>query len=371
MKPARGRRAKRGLFIVIADYPGGAERVTFSLASELASRPDWTVEVEIVTSQLPQSFSKEVLPPHVRVTYGRLRNWHLAFPFLPFRLLFGRYDLVFTTHVYTNALVSLMRRWRLLRTGRLVLRESTTVFDRFTGLKAKRFRLLYRAYGAEDLIVAQTRYMADHVRPWLPSRSAAKVRVLANPVNVAEITAAAAQILDSSLHNRLSNRRNLLFCGRLIEVKAPQVALEAFRLIGDLPDLQLVIMGAGPLEETLRERASEADMNDRVLFVGNRPNPYPVMAACDYGIVTSMREGFPNVLIEMMACGARKVLTTPCAGDLDLLSDVTITKTFEAAEVAAALRSAIHTGEDRSDAYRTFAKTRSTAAYLDAVLELA
>src|SRR3954454_4514727 len=148
--------AKRALFIVITDYPGGSERVCFGLAAELARRPGWHVEVKIVSAQLPSSFSKRVLPPNVHVSYGLLRNWFLAFPLLPFRLIFRRYDLAFTTLVYTNALVSIMRRLRLIAIGRLVARESITLFDWFGGTKARLFSWLYRTYGAEDLLIAQT-----------------------------------------------------------------------------------------------------------------------------------------------------------------------------------------------------------------------
>src|SRR4051812_40503203 len=69
-------RNKRALFIVITDYPAGAERVTMTLASELAVRPGWDVEVKIVCSQLADSFSKRTLPPNVKVTYGPAHSWH-------------------------------------------------------------------------------------------------------------------------------------------------------------------------------------------------------------------------------------------------------------------------------------------------------
>jgi glycosyltransferase involved in cell wall biosynthesis len=361
---------KRGaLFIVITDYPGGAERVTFNLAGELASRPGWQVEVMIVCSQLPGSFSKQVLPPTVRVRYGAFRNWFAAFPLLPFCLLFRRYDLVFTTHVHTNALLSLMRRMGLVRLQRLVARESTSAFDRFTGLKARRFAWLYRAYGGEDLLIAQTGYMAEHVRPWLPRRSAARVRVLPNPVNSAAIAQAASEPLDDALERRLRGRRNVLVCGRLIAVKRPAAALEAFRLAAAAArDAQLVFMGDGPLVADLRRQVAEAGLNDQVLFLGNRPNPYPVMAMCPYGLVTSEKEGFPNVIVEMMACAARKVITTPCSGDLDTLDGVTVTRTHDIEEIARALAAALDSGEDCSGVYRGVVRSRSVASYLDRVL---
>src|SRR5690348_1961349 len=171
---------KRALFLVITDLPGGAERVIFGLASGLAAKKDWEVEVKVLCTRAPDSFSGRTLPDSVKVSYGIGQNSFVGFALLAFRLLFRRYDLVVTTHIYTTGLVSLLRRARLLRAGRLVVRESTTLFDRFGGLKGARFRLLYRAYGGEDLIIAQTGYMADHARLRLPKRSATRLRVLPN-----------------------------------------------------------------------------------------------------------------------------------------------------------------------------------------------
>lgn len=370
--PSNTTSARRALFVVITDYPGGAERVTFLLAAELAAHPGWQVEVKIVCSQLPDSFSRQMLPAGVRVSYGPAHNWFLAFPLLPLRLLFRRYDLVFTTHVYTNALLSLLRRSGLIQARRLVLRESMSLFDRFSGAKARRFPWLYRAYGGEDLVIAQTGYMADHVRPWLPPRSRKHLHAQANPANFKTIETAAADRVEPSLRERLEGRCNILFCGRLVDFKRPGAALEAFRIaMADRPAAQLIFLGDGALEAQLRRQAAEAGLVDRVLFLGFRSNPYPVMATCQYGLVTSANEGFPNVVIEMMACGMRKIIATPCAGDLDQLPGVTVTRTFDEQEIARALRTAVEAGENCAESYKSFAATRSVSAYLDAVLRLA
>jgi glycosyltransferase involved in cell wall biosynthesis len=360
--------SKRALFIVLTDSPGGAERVAFGLARELARREDWAVEVMLACSSVPGSFTKAVLPPRVRVRYGPTRSPFLAFPLLPARLLLRRYDLVYTTHIYTNALVSLMRRARLIRPGRLVLRESMSLFDRFSGAKARLFRLLYRAYGGEDLLIAQTDYMAEHVRRRLPGKSLARLRTLGNPVDVDAIERARAEPLEAALRERLTGKRNILFCGRMVEFKRPDLALEAFRLLKEQGEqAQLVFLGTGPLEPSVRAQAASLGLADDVLFLGQRSNPYPVMAECDYGLVTSANEGFPNVILEMMASRVKGIVTTPCAGDLDRLTGVVVTHSHDAAEITAALKSMFASSSTSRRTYRTVSK-RSTKAYVDILL---
>ena len=364
-----GAASKRALFVVLTDYPGGAERVAFTAAAELASRPGWAVEVIVACSAAEPSFSREALPDGIRVRYGLFGKPQLAFPLLPFRLLFRRYDFVCTTHIYTNALVSMMRRAGFIRIGRLAMRESTSLFDRVRGLKAKMFELLYRGYGGEDVLVAQTGYMADHVRPWLRAKSATMLRVLPNPVDVGTIRRAMAETLEPKLRQRLSTRRNILFCGRLIDSKRPDLALEAFHLLTEQEEgVQLVFMGAGPLEPDVREQAGRLGLAGEVLFLGRRANPYPVMAACQYGLLTSANEGFPNVILEMMACGMKGIVLTPCAGDLGTLMGVKVTETHAASEIAAALRAALRSDEDVSEPHRATLEPRSARQFVDRLL---
>jgi glycosyltransferase involved in cell wall biosynthesis len=366
---SRTQSKRRALFISITDNPGGAERVTYGLASELASRPEWTVEVMIACSAVGGSFSSHVLPSGIRVSYGPSRNQFLAFPLLPFRLLFRRRDLVFTSHIYTNALVSMMRRLSLIRTGRLVMRESMSLFERFSGVKAKLFAFLYRWYGGEDLLIAQTGYMADHVRPGLPRRSADRLRSLPNPVDLNAIRRGAAEPLEPALRSRLHGRQSILFCGRFVDFKRPQLALEVFHLLKvQGAQVQLVFVGAGPLEAATRERAVGLGIADDVLFLGQRPNPYPVMAACQYGLLTSSNEGFPNVVLEMMACGMRGIVVTPCAAELDTLTGVAVTRSHEASEIAAAMGDILHSPEDLGPVYRSAVASRSARDYVDTVL---
>ena len=70
----------------------------------------------------------------------------------------------------------------------------------------------------------------------------------------------------------------------------------------------------------------------------------------------------------MMACGMHKIVVTPCAGDLEDLPGVTVTRTFGPAEIAQALGAAIEKREDRNAEYRSAAASRSVSGYLDAVL---
>ncbi len=111
----------------------------------------------------------------------------------------------------------------------------------------------------------------------------------------------------------------VLVVGHLISRKDPLLALEAFAR-GAPPDAELVFVGTGELERELRRRVRELDLERRVQFRGEQAaDTLPWWyAACDVLLLTSSREGRPNVVLEALACG-RPVVATRAGGTAVLL----------------------------------------------------
>jgi glycosyltransferase involved in cell wall biosynthesis len=368
--PAAKERTLNAVFIVLTDAAGGAERVAAMLANGLSQRPGWSVEYLVLGTRQSPSFVSSALDPEIRCRFGPLSSPFAGLVGLPIALLSRRSDLVFTTHLHTNAMVSMLRRLGLPRTTRLVTRESTTLFDRYQGIRRLVYRLLYRIYGGQDMVVVQTDYMGEHVAPFLPRRARERIVTLPNPVDLDGIDRAAAQPLTPEINDRLQGRVNVVVCGRLIPVKRPEVALTAFAEARSrtTSDLQLVFVGEGAEREALEAAVRERGLKDDVVFLGRQSNPHAIMRACSFGLLTSSREGFPNVVLEMMAAGVRAVVMTPCAGDLDTLKGVTVTADFEPAGVAEALVQAIQSGADHRHLYRSTVAGRGIDPYLDRLL---
>lgn len=98
----------------------------------------------------------------------------------------------------------------------------------------------------------------------------------------------------------------VLTVGNLHEHKGQRLALEAHALLLERwPDAHLAIIGQGPDRALLEQRAAAAGMADRVTFAGTVPNADMSRwySAADVLVLASSREGWPNVLLEAMACG--------------------------------------------------------------------
>jgi glycosyltransferase involved in cell wall biosynthesis len=100
------------------------------------------------------------------------------------------------------------------------------------------------------------------------------------------------------------------FVGRLVEQKAPYVLVRAFaETAGVLPQARLAVVGAGPLEQPLRELAGRLNVADKIIWLGEL-DARGVLAAFDLFALSSRKEGLPYVVLEAMAAGLPIVATS-------------------------------------------------------------
>jgi glycosyltransferase involved in cell wall biosynthesis len=94
--------------------------------------------------------------------------------------------------------------------------------------------------------------------------------------------------------------------GRLAREKSPRELLEAVALAAnDVPDLRLLVVGGGPEEPALRDRAARPDLAGRVWLTGQLPRPQALaaVAGADLFAFASRTETQGLVLAEALASG--------------------------------------------------------------------
>ena len=133
----------------------------------------------------------------------------------------------------------------------------------------------------------------------------ARIRIIGNPVDLAEVRAGARAPLEVDLPERF-----VVGVGRLAYQKGFDLLIEALAKLDDAT-LELVLVGNGPEEPALRAQAEQLGLGARTRFTGFVHCPSAVMARAEAFCLPSRWEGFGHVVVEAMASGC-PVLVADC-----------------------------------------------------------
>lgn len=108
----------------------------------------------------------------------------------------------------------------------------------------------------------------------------------------------------------LHGKTVFLNIGRYSPQKAQADLIHAMdKVIEEIPESHLMIVGWGTLEEELKETVREYDLEDYVTVTGKVPSVPEYYAVADVFVLSSIQEGLPIVILEAMAAGLPLIVT--------------------------------------------------------------
>lgn len=229
------------------------------------------------------------------------------------RMLLERKEAIFVAlglapTVFLATLTLGVRRWGLIGSERIYPPSETP------GLAMRVARRMF--YRRLNFVVVQSALSIGWFRDCLRLPTANLVlipNVVRRPTSLATRSRRAAG-------SRESDRPVVTCVGRLTEQKGFDYALEAFSLIRTAcPGARMLIVGEGPLEAALRQRADELGVADDVAFQAPVSDLGEIWGGTDIFLLPSRYEGFPNVLAEAMAHGVPAVAFDCPTGPSDLI----------------------------------------------------
>ena len=287
---------------------GGAERSMLRLGSGLRGRGH---DVRLIV--LDPKVQHEVPPGlelHVvKARHGRLGTWlgGRALRALYKKLGLGADCVTISTLPFADQVAASARvpnLWcRITNTLSAEVRQIAGHSPR----KAERRLARYRDFYEGRNLVAVSDGVADDLKQTLGLQRARIVRIY-NGYDVEAIRAASREAEPD-----LPREPFVLHVGRFTPQKRHDVLFDAWKQ-ARLPHKLVLLTDRSPeLDSMIKKTHLE------VTVAGFRPNPYPWMRAADMLVLSSDREGMPNVLVEALICGTRVVSTDCPSGPREIL----------------------------------------------------
>ena len=290
---------------------GGAEGVCVNLANSFANQ-NWQVDLVILNLKEEaylNRLSRKVNIVVLNVNHAR----YSAIPLLKYILKKKIKTFLVFNYELTVLLVIL----------RIILRLKIKIISRNINtfsIKIKKFEeqnfwtryivktLVKYFYNKTDHVINQCQSMRNDLITYFPKLNN-NSSIIYNPLPTHILEYAKKHDL-----NQIKKENYLLCVGRLEKQKAFHFAIEAFAAVVDkFPNLRLKIIGKGSLENELRQKAFDCNLEDRVDFEGFQKDIIPFYLHANGTLLTSIYEGYPNVLIESIALNT-PVVSFDCPG---------------------------------------------------------
>lgn len=300
---------KRVLFAINSLAGGGAERVLTTL---LAGSEPWRDRYALHLALLDREPQAYPVPEGIVLHQLDARGGTLA-SIIQLRRLAGRLSPDVTLSFLTRANVA--NAVAMAGRGRpwLISERVNTSAHLGTGLGATLARAMVRAsYPRASHVIAVSEGVVDDLVANFGVRRD-RVSSIANPVDhrrIGELAAEAPAFQPQGAY--------MIAAGRLVPNKNFAMLLDAYAQSG-LP-ARLVILGEGPERAALTARAQALGISDRVDMPGFIDNPYALLARAELFAMPSNAEGFPNGLVEAMACGLPVVAANCASGPSEILA---------------------------------------------------
>lgn len=295
---------------------GGAERVMLALANGLAEKD---ILVDLVLNKMDGTYLKDASAKVNVVSLESSRALHSILPLAKY-LRKEKPDFILSAMNYVN-IVTVLAQLASGSNTKVIVSEHNNLTETkkelsfvkgcaLTSLMKWSYREAYR-------VIAVSNGVADALTNELKiDRS--KITTIYNPIFSEDLV---KRSQESILHPWINNAAVplVLSVGRLTSQKDFKTLINAFKQVLDKKNCNLIILGEGELRSELETLIKNLALENHIQLLGFVDNPYAWMSHADLFVLSSIREGFGNVIVEAMACDTPIVSTDCPSGPHEIL----------------------------------------------------
>jgi glycosyltransferase involved in cell wall biosynthesis len=297
---------------------GGAEKVMLSLAGGFAERG---LNVDLVLVKLEGDY-RSLISPKVRIINLAHPRLITSLPLLIGYLNQNRPKVLISAleDANTVAIIAKILAHSATRVIVSVHNPLAFVHANRSALKQKLTPLFIRwLFPFADAIVGVSQGVCDNIAlvSGLPRD---RIDTIYNPIFTPELLKRFDEPVNHSWF--LDPQTSVILAvGRLSKEKDFPTLIRAFAIVKQQYPVKLIILGQGGELLALEQLVRELELMDDVAFPGFVTNPYAYMSKAKMLVMTSIYEGFGNVLVEAIIAGTPVVSTNCESGPAEILED--------------------------------------------------
>lgn len=306
---------KKIFFIIenLGESGGGAERFVINLCNEISKHNS---KIYLISLTNKGNFYKDYINKRVNLIIfpfkKSIHSLHYFYNFIKKNKPSVVFSSSFHTTVYTQVI-------KILTSNNffLISRISNNIFKYFKYNKSIKISIIFFLYfnlsKYIDYFICPSIGLVRELKKYINHKYYSKILHIQNSVNINFI------IKQSKLNSTNANfikKKFFLNIGRLVPNKDHKTLIRAFKYFLQIRsekdnDYCLVIIGKGNLIKDLKILIKEENLQKKIIIINNVKNPYTFIKKSEMFILSSIFEGYPNVLLEAQVLN-KKIISTDC-----------------------------------------------------------
>lgn len=287
---------------------GGGERIAVNIANELSkSEP-------VILATLEDKIEYDVNSNVEIISLKKKKFLSTLFYVLQLKKIIKNRNISFIqSHLYRANIINVLTKLTGENQFVQIVNHGDPLQYKEKGIKGIIMLKLVRLfYPLANQIIAISNAMNKNIKELINIKNQHKVITINNPHKIREIIEKSEEKPDALA---TFNFEYVVAMGRLIESKNFNLLIQAIKKT----NFHLIIIGSGPQQVSLETLTTKLNISERVYFLGQLKNPFPILKNAFAFISASSSEGFPNSIIESLACSTPVIHTDCISGPREIL----------------------------------------------------